>query len=350
MSARVSIALATFNGSAYIFEQLESIVNQTHKVDEIIVTDDCSSDNTINIVNEFARRYPEIVWKVYINDINLGFRKNFRYALSKCTGDVIFFCVQDDIWREDKVEVMLRAMKQNSQIMLLLSDFKTIDSRGEFLQPHKKLENIVLPNRVIECNEDIVKVKIYEAFPHSLGQGCTMAISKKLANLFLECDLEWAHDNLAGLIAVFCNGAYYIKEQLIYYRLHGNNTIGMPYGKYGTRHNTFFEKCEMFLTVSKHYLIDLSGAECRKQIFNQGCNLFENIEEIVGCAESEKNDLDEWREFERERLEVLSKRKLIKYIKMRIKYKEYFRLEVPICTFEQQIVRFMCDIGAIIKK
>lgn len=350
MFKKVSVALATYNGANFIAQQLQSIINQSQAVDEIIVTDDCSTDNTIEIVSEFAERYSDICWNIAVNESNLGFRKNFRNALGKCTGDVIFFCDQDDIWREDKVKITLSAMEQNAQIMLLLSDFKTIDSNGNYLQPDKTLENIVLPDRVMCNNEQIVKIKIYEAFAHSLGQGCAMAITKELANLFMETELNWAHDNLAGVIAAFRGGAYYIKEQLIKYRLHGNNTIRIPIGKYGTRENTFLEKCEMLVAVLKRYLFDMSGTECREQIYNKNCYLFENVEEMVGCNEAEKLELQKWRKFEIERLEAIKNKRIFKYFKMRIKNREYFKQQVPICTFEQRAVRIVCDIGAMTKK
>lgn len=349
MGKKISVAIATYNGERFLSEQLESIVHQTCSVDEIVISDDCSEDNTLNVIHHYEVLYPDILWKININKTNLGFRKNFRKAISKCTGDIIFLCDQDDIWMLDKIEKMLKVFDNNPQIMTLVSDFKTINSEGKLLQPNKKLENIVLPNRVVNSKCYLEKIKIYEAFPHSQGQGCTMAITSEVAKLYLKCNLDWAHDNLVGLIAAFRGGLYYMKEQLIYYRLHGNNTLGMPIGKWGNRYSNIEDNILTFMSVWKYCYLKKTGEECREEIFNKRGNLFKEIESVTGCAESEIEDLDKWRKFEELRLNVIRKRKLIRYLILRVKYTEFFKLEVPICTFEQQIVRLATDIGAIIK-
>lgn len=281
--------------------------------------------------------------------MNVGFRKNFRKAISQCTGNIIFLCDQDDIWMKNKVEKMVYVFENNHQVMTLISDFKTINSTGEFLQPNKALENIVVSKRVMDSKCDLEKIKIYEAFPHSQGQGCTMAITYEVANLYLKCELNWAHDNLVGLIAAFQGGLFYMKEQLIYYRIHENNTIGMPLGKWGDRKCNIKDKLLIFLSVCKYCFIKKTAEECKAEIYNKEGNLYEEIERVVGCAESENEDLHRWRKFEKLRLDAIKNRKLYKYLLLRIKYREFFKLEVPICTFEQQIVRLMLDLGAILK-
>lgn len=349
MKKKVSVAIASYNGARFLSRQIESIINQTYSVDEIVISDDCSNDNTLNIAYHYEKLNPDIYWKIFRNEKNMGFRKNLKKAISKCTGEVIFLCDQDDVWMSDKVEKMMRVFNTNPQVMTLISDFKTIDQDNKLLQQHKKLENIVLPNRVIKSKNNLEKLKIYEAFPHSQGQGCTMAITNEVAKFYLNCNLEWAHDNLVGLIAAFRGGLYYMKEQLIYYRLHENNTLGMPIGKYGDRYTNFWNKIYTLMTVWKYCFLKKTGEQCRADIFNKEGNLFENIEMIVGCAESEIIDLDRWRTFEKLRLNVIKEKKLFRYIVLRIKYNEFFKLEVPICTFEQQMVRLVTDLGAIVK-
>ena len=232
---------------------------------------------------------------------------------------------------------------------MLISDFKAIDKNGALLQPHKTLENITVSNRVMTEKEHCVKLKIYEAFPHSQGQGCTMAITKKIAKDYSVIKQEWAYDNLVGVIGAFCGGLYYLKEQLIYYRLHGKNTIGMPIGKYGERRTHFIENLVTAAYVCKYCFIKKTGEECRKEIFNKEENLFADIESVIGCAESEREDLIRWRAYEKARLTAINNKKLLRYLYMRMKFKEFFSLQVPIQTFEQQAVRFVMDLGAIIK-
>lgn len=93
----VSIALCTYNGEKYIEEQLESLIHQTCQPDEIIICDDQSKDNTVNIAKSLLGSWPG-AWKVIINKKNLGYKKNFQKAISLCRGDIIFLSDQDDVW------------------------------------------------------------------------------------------------------------------------------------------------------------------------------------------------------------------------------------------------------------
>lgn len=98
---KTSVALCTYNGEKYIKEQLDSILNQTKKVDEIIVCDDCSSDKTVEILNHYSSTNPGL-FKIYINEQNLRSVKNFEKAITLCTGDIIFLSDQDDFWVNEK--------------------------------------------------------------------------------------------------------------------------------------------------------------------------------------------------------------------------------------------------------
>ena len=102
---KISVALAAYNGSKFITEQLDSIINQSFAPDEIIVCDDCSTDDTFNILKEYAQEHPIV--NVYENEVNLGFVKNFEKAAKLCTGDYILFSGQDDIWTFDHIEMLV---------------------------------------------------------------------------------------------------------------------------------------------------------------------------------------------------------------------------------------------------
>ena len=100
----ISVAMATFNGEPYIQEQLDSIYNQTRKVDEIIIVDDCSTDSTVRVIEQYILSHKDIDIKLYKNEENLGYKKNFKKAISLCHGDYVFLSDQDDIWMTDKIE------------------------------------------------------------------------------------------------------------------------------------------------------------------------------------------------------------------------------------------------------
>jgi glycosyltransferase involved in cell wall biosynthesis len=98
----LSIAMCTYNGEAYIAEQLESFVKQTYLPSELVVCDDRSQDGTIPIVQDFARTAPFPV-RIQVNQATLGVRKNFERAITLCTGDLIALSDQDDVWQREKL-------------------------------------------------------------------------------------------------------------------------------------------------------------------------------------------------------------------------------------------------------
>ena len=101
----ISVAMATYNGEVYLRKQLDSILHQSLPVDEIIICDDQSSDGTVDIIQEYIKQYPHI--HLYKNEQNLGYKRNFKKALSLCSKEYIFLCDQDDIWDSDKVKEMV---------------------------------------------------------------------------------------------------------------------------------------------------------------------------------------------------------------------------------------------------
>ena len=114
--------MTTYNGQSFLEKQLNSILSQTIKVDEIIVCDDGSTDATHKILSKYESTG---VLKFQVNDSNLGFVRNFEKALSLCTGEYIFLSDQDDIWYPNKVEVLIKSLNGN---LLIHSDCDLIDS------------------------------------------------------------------------------------------------------------------------------------------------------------------------------------------------------------------------------
>ena len=104
--AKCSVAMATYNGALYIEKQILSIINQTRRVNEIVISDDGSSDDTLEIVRKLAKspEAVEIKFKILTDNPRHGFCGNFEHAISHCDGDYIFICDQDDIWLNNKVE------------------------------------------------------------------------------------------------------------------------------------------------------------------------------------------------------------------------------------------------------
>ena len=101
ITASISVAMATYNGGRFLREQLDSLNQQTVLPRELVVCDDRSTDNTVRILEEFASQAAFPV-KVVVNENRLGFGDNFMKAASLCSGDLISFCDQDDIWYSNK--------------------------------------------------------------------------------------------------------------------------------------------------------------------------------------------------------------------------------------------------------
>ena len=104
----VSVVLATYNGEKFLAEQLSSLLQQSYERLEIIAVDDCSTDNTVQILQEHAVRFLNM--KVFVNEKNLGFIKNFEKGCTLTTGDLIAFCDQDDYWDKDKIKKQVQAI------------------------------------------------------------------------------------------------------------------------------------------------------------------------------------------------------------------------------------------------
>jgi glycosyltransferase involved in cell wall biosynthesis len=146
---KVSVVMCTFNGEKFINEQLDSILNQTYSLYEIIVQDDCSTDKTFEILKDYEKRFD--ILKVYKNIKNIGVHKNFLSAYLKATGDYIAPSDQDDIWEPNKVEFLLNIIgdKLLAHSQSLVQYFDS-DCQGSFTikNPYFSLSELVWDNRL----------------------------------------------------------------------------------------------------------------------------------------------------------------------------------------------------------
>lgn len=205
----VSVAMTTYNGATYLRQQLDSIFNQTYPNIEVVVSDDCSSDGTVGILEEYGDL------KVTVNDENLGFVKNFEKALSACCGDYVALADQDDLWRPEKIEVLVEKIGDCS---LICSDADLIDGKGAQFGPSfmelsgfraesgRPFESLLFNNFVTGCTTLCTRELVEKALP------------------FPEHLLY--HDWWLGLLATRMGGIEYLPDRLIQYRQHSLNRIG----------------------------------------------------------------------------------------------------------------------------
>src|SRR6187549_727051 len=137
-SPLVSIAMATYNGEKFITEQLESLVNQTYKNIEIVIVDDCSTDNTVRIITDFQKKYGSIT--LIEKDSNSGITKTFEHSIRNCKGEYIALSDQDDVWLSNKIEILLDELGSEDAIY---SNSLLVDKNGIFLNTDfKSLMNL----------------------------------------------------------------------------------------------------------------------------------------------------------------------------------------------------------------
>lgn len=223
--------MTTYNGEKFVKKQLLSILMQTKKPDEVIIVDDCSTDNTVEIVNEFIRDNSLSDWKLTILPTNGGFIQSFNEAISKTSGQIIFLCDQDDIWLPNKIEVMSKLMLENPQILSLASGFQKIDAYDKKIvsrnNPFSSNNNLI--RKRIKPNK-CIKISAFRVVAYNISPGCTCAFRSKIKDAFSrinEENMSLVHDWKINLIAALMDGLYFLNTPTILYRLHNNNSLGM---------------------------------------------------------------------------------------------------------------------------
>jgi glycosyltransferase involved in cell wall biosynthesis len=221
---RWSVALCTYNGARFVREQLDSITAQSVKPHEIVVCDDQSTDDTARIVREFAASSP-IRLSLEVNPTRLGVTKNFERAIARCTGEIIFLCDQDDMWRADKIERLSRCF-DDPAVGLAFSNAQVVNedlsSAGYDLWPE-----------IWFGRGEQERVRNGDALPvllrHAIAAGTTLAFRASYRELILPIpDLPHSHDVWITLLIACAGGRLCpVDETLVKYRLHGGNVVGM---------------------------------------------------------------------------------------------------------------------------
>lgn len=224
---RISVALCTYNGEKFIKKQLDSILNQTREVNEIIVCDDKSSDSTLSILETYKNIFPHI-FKIFVNESNLKSNKNFEKALSLTTGNYIFFCDQDDLWQPNKVAKMIDVFTKNNKIEGVFSNANLIDENDSVIS-----ENITLWDTVGFFESKLIKPINYLKILMLEGNfitGATLCISEKVKDFCFPFDTNeknFFHDYWIASLLAERNSLTCINESLISYRAHSNQQIGV---------------------------------------------------------------------------------------------------------------------------
>ncbi len=203
---KISVCMATYNGELYIEEQLVSILDQLDERDEIIISDDHSTDATLQKIKAFK----DIRIKLFNNSGKKGPVGNFENALKQASGDVIFLADQDDVWFPDKIKIQVEALNSCD---LVLSDAIVVDGKGTVLYPSFFKQNF--------SGKGLIRNWVNNSFI-----GCCMAFNRNILEYVLPFPEKIAmHDSWIGLNASLIGKCSFINQPLVYYKRHGSNTM-----------------------------------------------------------------------------------------------------------------------------
>lgn len=215
---RVSVVMCTYNGEKYLREQIDSILSQTYPIYELIIQDDCSTDRTVEIVREYQMKDERV--KLFCNPKSLGFNYNFSKAFTRAMGDYIASTDQDDIWRLDKIEVLLKNIEDNS---LLFHDSYVFYSDASKPIGMKNGNNVIY-------NSLYLLLK-----PFVPGHQCFF--NKNIIPLYsqiVEMEHNVSYDSLLLVVASLTGKVKYINEGLVFWRRYQGATSYNSSSKYGS--------------------------------------------------------------------------------------------------------------------
>lgn len=274
---KIDILLATYNGEKFVKEQIESILNQTYENFNLIISDDASTDNTLNILEEYEKKDTRI--KVFKKEKNKGLIDNFEFLLKNVTSDYFMFSDQDDIWKKDKIEKSINKLKEENS-GLVYTDLEIVD---------EKL-NVIYPSywKYKQIYKKIIKYNNFEAlYLNNFVTGCTiLAKSKYIKDILpLPRNSKFVlHDYWTALIISAKDKISYVEEPTIQYRQHKNNRVGSS--RKSDQLENFEDLRNLFIKVKiEHFEVFKENIEKIKtkeisKYTNEALKYFENLKKV----------------------------------------------------------------------
>lgn len=213
---KVQVLLSTYNGEAYIEEQLQSILQQTYQNIVILIRDDGSSDSTVPIIQKFMDMYSDKI--CFIKGSNVGVIESFFYLLQSVDLDASYycFCDQDDVWMNDKVERAVQSLH-------------LCDTAGMYFSSTMLTDQSLNPIKVWPASPQKAP-HFYNALVQNIAVGATMVINKAARDLIVSRSLNMKNIQMHDWWIYLCVSAfgkvYYDERPTIYYRQHNNNVVG----------------------------------------------------------------------------------------------------------------------------
>ena len=240
---KVDVLLATYNGEKYLRKQIDSILNQTYKNINLIISDDCSKDKTKEILKEYEKKDNRI--KIFYQEKNLGLINNFEFLLKKAESPLFMLADQDDVWLSNKIEQTFKKLKKDNAD-LVFTDLEIVDENLKILDLsfNRKMKKIHKIKKTI-------KTKQFEYLYNNIT-GCTIMCKTKWIKDILPIPKNSKYiiqDSWIGLIVSLNGKISYLDEPTIRYRQHGDNLVGTQKQSY--KFEDFNQIRQLFIEVKK---------------------------------------------------------------------------------------------------
>ena len=225
------VAMCVYNGARYLQAQLDSIAAQTELPSRLVVVDDASTDGSWELLQRWERDAPfEVVLKR--NETNLGVVRNFQRAVGLIDQDIVFLADQDDVWYPGKLAAFVDRFAADADLGLVHSDADLIDHGGRPLD-RRLFDTLLVTKRE---RADVAAGRAYRVYTkRNLVTGAACAFRRELMVHALPFSPEWVHDEWIAFIAALVSKIELVDSVTMAYRLHGNNTVGMPLPTLGWR-------------------------------------------------------------------------------------------------------------------
>ncbi len=251
----VSIALCTYNGAAFLAQQLESILSQTYpNITDIVCVDDCSTDETLSLLHQFALRDGRV--RVFQNSSNLGYIRNFEKAMGLTHEPLIALSDQDDHWYPAKIERLVAAIGTN---LLVYSDSEYINEQGE--KTGQKLSDY----RKLGMEMNVLNLALF-----NVVAGHTMMIRRELFAQSIPFHTKIPHDYWLAFQAAKSGSIGFVDEVLVGYRQHTTNVLGAIGSKNKNKSNVLAQTHERLTAFSD----SLQGVNVKHQALLKNLSSF----------------------------------------------------------------------------
>lgn len=221
----VSVAMATYNGGRFVAEQLQSILDQTLPPLEVVVSDDGSTDDTLDVIRRVAAAHPgPTVVRILDDAGHLGVSGNFARAVEATTGEYIALSDQDDRWHPDRLSRTVELLDANPDVLLLHGDADLVDADGMHLG-----STLLTSLRLSDAERALIDAgRGFAAYiRRNLATGATVTFRRSLLASALPFPAAWVHDEWLAAIAAAVGSTALDPRPLIDYRQHGANEIGV---------------------------------------------------------------------------------------------------------------------------